>query len=50
MVIYVSGLDKEIKGQSISIKGPKIDSPLPAIEGFCKTNNISKTDLVIQEI
>jgi len=50
VVIHVSGLDKEIKGQSISIKGPKIDSPLPAMEGFCKSNNINKTDLVIQEI
>ena len=50
VVIHAEGLDKEIKGQSISIKGPKTDSPIIAIEGFCKSNNISKADLVIQEV
>ncbi len=50
VVIYADGLDKEIKGQAISIKGPKVGSPELAIEGFCKSNNINKADLVIQEV
>jgi len=50
VVIYADGLDKEIKGQAISIKGPKVGSPELAIEGFCKSNNINQADLVIQEV
>ena len=50
IVVYAKGLDTEIKGKSISIKGPKADSPVSAIEGFCKSNNISQADLVVREI
>jgi glycyl-tRNA synthetase beta chain len=50
VVIHADGLDKEIKGQAISIKGPKVGSPELAIEGFCKSNNINKADLVIQDV
>ncbi len=50
VVIYADGLDKEIKSQAISIKGPKVGSPELAIEGFCKSNNINQADLVIQEV
>ncbi len=50
IVIYVTGLDKEINGKFISIKGPRTDSPLVAIEGFCNSNNINKDDLIIREV
>lgn len=50
IAIFVNGVAKEIKGKFISIKGPRTDSLPVAIEGFCKSNDISKADLIVREV
>ena len=45
LVIVFEGLDKEIKIKSEEIKGPKINAPDQALEGFLRSNNIEKKDL-----
>ncbi len=50
IAIFVNGVAEEIKGKFISIKGPRTDSLPVAIEGFCKSNNVSKGDLIVREV
>ncbi len=45
LVIVFENLDKQIKIKSEEIKGPKIDSPNQALEGFIRSNKISNNDL-----
>ena len=45
LVILFEGLQKKITLKSEEIKGPNIKAPELAIEGFIKSNNISKKDL-----
>ena len=45
LVIVFEGLDKEIKIKSEEIKGPKINAPDQALEGFLRSNKIEKKDL-----
>ena len=45
LVIVFEGLDKEIKIKSEEIKGPKINAPDQALEGFLRSNNVEKKDL-----
>ena len=47
IAIYAK-LQDYIEEKRIEIKGPKTSSPDQAIDGFCKSNNISKSDLVIK--
>ena len=42
LVIVFEGLSKEIKIISEEIKGPKINAPEEAIEGFIRSNKIKK--------
>ena len=37
ITIYANGINSTIEGKLVSIKGPRVDSSLPAIEGFCKS-------------
>lgn len=43
--IYISDLPKIITRKGSEIKGPRIDAPASAIDGFCRSNNISLSAL-----
>ena len=45
LVILFEGLQKKITLKSEEIKGPNIKAPEIALEGFIRSNNISKKDL-----
>ena len=45
LIIVFEGLDREIKIFSEEIKGPNINAPQQAIEGFRRSNKIDKKDL-----
>ena len=45
LIIVFEKLDKEIKIASEEIKGPKIEAPEQALEGFLRSNKLSKKDL-----
>lgn len=49
IVLSVEGLPDELDAQEIEMKGPKTSAPEKAIEGFCKSNKINKTDLIEQD-
>ena len=42
LIVVFEGLDKQIKVSSEEIKGPRINAPEQAIEGFIKSNKIEK--------
>ena len=50
LIIVFDGLEKQIKIRSEEIRGPKINSPEQAIEGFAKSNKIEKKDLFVNKI
>ncbi len=45
LILVFEGLDKDIKILSEEIRGPKVDSPVHALEGFLRANQIEKKDL-----
>ena len=45
MIIIFDGLPKQLVLKSEEIKGPNINAPEIALEGFMRSNNISKKDL-----
>jgi glycyl-tRNA synthetase beta chain len=45
LIVVFDGLSKEIKLKSEEIKGPNINAPEKAIEGFLRSNQIIKKDL-----
>ncbi len=45
LIIVFEGLDKEIKISSEEIRGPKINAPEQALEGFIRSNKIEKKNL-----
>ena len=45
IVIVFEGLDKQIKIKSEEIRGPKIDAPEQALEGFIRSNKIERNNL-----
>lgn len=50
ITIYIDGLPTHIKAAQTEIKGPKIDAPEKAIEGFCQSHKITKEQLVVSKI
>lgn len=48
LVLHVSGLPEKSLAKHIEIKGPKINAPSQAIDGFCRANNISKEELKVK--
>jgi len=46
LIILFEGLSKEIIQKAEEIKGPNINAPDKAIEGFLRTNQINKNDLL----
>ena len=49
MVIVFKGLDKLIKIKSKEIRGPKIEAPDQAVEGFIKSNKIDRKNLYLKK-
>ena len=45
LIILFEGLQKQVALKSQEIKGPNINAPEIALEGFIRSNNISKNDL-----
>ncbi|MDA9650959.1 glycine--tRNA ligase subunit beta, partial [Candidatus Pelagibacter sp.] len=45
LIILFEGLPKRLVLKSKEIKGPNINAPEIALEGFIRSNNISKKDL-----
>ena len=45
LIIVFDGLDKQVKIDSVRIKGPKISASEQALDGFIRSNNIEKKDL-----
>ena len=50
IVIVFEGLDKQVKIKSEEIRGPKIDAPEQALEGFIKSNKIERKNLYKKKI
>jgi len=50
LAIHAIGLPSSLPANTTELKGPKISAPAQAIEGFCRSNNITVNDLVIREI
>ena len=49
-VVVFEGLQNQVVLKSEEIKGPNINAPEIAIEGFLRSNNISKKDLLKKKI
>jgi glycyl-tRNA synthetase beta chain len=50
LIVLFKGLQKQVILKSIETKGPSINAPEVALEGFMKSNNIYKKDLFIKKI
>jgi len=50
LIIVFEGLQKQVVFKSEEIKGPNINAPEIALEGFIRSNNISKKDLFKKKI
>ena len=50
LVFIVNGLPTKIKQKKKIIKGPKVDAPANALEGFIRSNNINKSDIYKKNI
>jgi len=50
LIIVFEGLQKKVALKSEEIKGPNINAPEIALEGFMRSNNISKKDLFKKKI
>lgn len=48
--LFAKNLPDKIKSKKIEVKGPKTSAPKQAVEGFCKSNNIDVSDLVVKEV
>ncbi|MDA7831032.1 glycine--tRNA ligase subunit beta [Candidatus Pelagibacter sp.] len=50
LIILFEGLSKEITQKAEEIKGPNVNAPDKAIEGFLRSNQIGKKDLFLKKI
>ena len=50
LIIVFEGLQKQVVLKSKEIKGPNINAPEIALEGFMKSNNITNKDLIKKKI
>ena len=50
LVFKIDGIPKKIKQSTKVIKGPRIDSPQAALDGFMKSNNLNKSDIYKKSI
>ena len=45
LVFFIEGIPEKIEQKKKIIRGPKVDAPQIALEGFIKSNNLSKQDI-----
>ena len=50
LIILFEGLSKEIIQKAEEIKGPNVNAPEKAVEGFLRSNQIDKNDLLKKKI
>ena len=50
LVFYIKGIPEKIEQKGKVIKGPKVDAPELALEGFIKSNNLNKSDIYKKKI
>ena len=50
LVFFIEGLPEKIEQKKKIIKGPKVDAPKIALDGFIKSNNLSKSDIYKEKI
>ena len=50
LVFVIDGIPKKIQQKSKIIKGPRIDAPQVALEGFLNSNQLNKSDIYEKEI
>ena len=50
LVFFFEGIPKKIEKKGITIKGPKVDAPTIALEGFLKSNNLNRAEVFEQSI
>ena len=50
LVFFMKGIPENIEQKSKVIKGPKVEAPIVALEGFIKSNNLNKSDVYKKKI
>jgi len=50
LVFFFDGIPEKIEKKGTTIKGPKVDAPAIALEGFVKSNNINRAEVFEQSI
>ena len=50
LVFVIDGLPEKIEQKGKNLKGPKVDTPQVALDGFIKSNNLSKSDIYKKKI
>lgn len=48
LVFFFEGIPEKIEKKGITIKGPKVNAPTIALEGFIKSNNINRNEVFEQ--
>ena len=48
LVFFFEGIPEKIEKQGITIKGPKTEAPIIALEGFLKSNNLDRSKVFEQ--
>lgn len=48
--VIAKGMSLTVPSKNIEMKGPRIDAPAKAIEGFCASNSVNKEDLEIRDV
>ena len=50
LVFFISGIPEKIEQKGKIIRGPKVEAPEAALNGFMKSNNLSKSDVYKKKI
>ena len=50
LVFFINGIPEKIEQKGKIIKGPKVDAPEQALDGFIKSNKLNKTDIYKEKI
>ena len=50
LVFLINGIPEQIEQKGKLIKGPKVDAPTAALEGFIKSNNLNKSEVFEKSI
>ncbi len=48
LVFFFEGISEKIEKKGITIKGPKVDAPTIALDGFLKSNNLDRAEVFEQ--